>query len=77
MSRGQQKYTRSLSLHHSQRLVEETDQYSIFSYRMCPDFDLVQEIAGNGDAYEVLEPVEFRKQIADFIKNAAALYDDV
>ena len=77
VSRGQQKYTRSLPLHHSQRLVEETDQYSIFSYRMCPDFDLVQEIAGKGDAYEVLEPVEFRKQIADFIKNAAALYDDV
>lgn len=77
VTHNQQKYTKSLPLHHSQRLVEETDQYCIFSYRMNPDFDLIQEIAGKGDAYEVLEPVEFRKQIARFIRNAAALYTDI
>lgn len=77
VSHNQQKYTKSLPLHHSQLLLEETDQYCIFSYRMCPDFDLIQEIAGKGDAYEVLEPQEFRKQIASFLRNATALYTDI
>ena len=77
VSQGQQKYTKSLPLHHSQQIVEETKDYCVFSYRMCPDYDLIQEIAGKGAAYEVLEPLEFRKQIAGFIRNAAALYKDV
>lgn len=77
VSKEQKKYTKSLPLHHSQHIVEDTDDYCIFSYRMCPDYDLIQEIAGKGAAYEVLEPLEFRNQIAGFIRNAAALYKDV
>lgn len=70
----QVKYTKSLPLHHSQELIEETPDYAIFSYRMNPDFDLIQEIAGKGDRYEVLEPAEFRAEIAEYINNAAKLY---
>lgn len=75
VSKNQQKYTKSLPLHHSQRLVEETDEYCIFQYRMCRDIDLIQEIAGKGDCYEVLEPAEFRREIADFFRRAAAQYE--
>lgn len=38
---------------------------------------LFQDIASKGAAYEVLESLEFRKQIAGFIRNAAALYKNL
>ena len=74
VSHNQQKYTDSLPLHWSQDKIEETDKYAIYSYRMCPDYDLIQEIAGKGDCYEVLEPAEFRETIADFLERAAKQY---
>ena len=73
---GQQKYTDSLPLHWTQDKIEETPEYSIYSYRMCPDYDLIQEIAGKGDCYEVLQPTEFRQTIADFLRSAANLYGE-
>lgn len=74
VTQNQQKYAKSLPLHHSFHLEEETDDYCIISYRMCPDLDLIQEIAAKGSSYEVLEPLELREQVGDFLKNAAALY---
>lgn len=38
---------------------------------------LFQDIASKGAAYEVLESLEFIKQITEFIRNAAALYKDI
>ena len=76
VSHGQQKYTDSLPLHHSQRKVEECADYAVYTYRMCPDYDLIQEIAGKGECYEVLEPASFRSTIAAFLENASAQYRD-
>lgn len=76
VSRNQRKYIKSLPLHSSQQLLEETEDYSVFGYRMCPDVDLVQEIAGKGAEYEVLEPLEFRARIADYLRMAADQYSD-
>jgi len=72
----QQKYIESLPIHHSQALVEKNEEkdYSIYSFRMRPDFDLIQEIAAKGDTYEVLAPDEFRKAVSDFLKKAANQY---
>ena len=74
VSPDQQKYTDTLPLHRSQEKIEQTPEYAIYSYRMCPDYDLIQEIAGKGDCYEVLEPEEFRRTIADFLERAAKQY---
>ena len=53
---------------------EEKD-YSVYGFKMRPDFDLIQEIAAKGDTYEVLEPEEFRYEIADFLKRASKQYE--
>lgn len=37
VSRNQRKYIKSLPLHSSQQHLEETEDYSVFSYRLCPD----------------------------------------
>lgn len=72
----QQDYIESLPLHHSQSLVKKNleEDYSIYSFKMRPDFDLKQEIAAKGDTYEVLSPKEFRDDIANYLMEAANQY---
>lgn len=74
VSKWQRKYTESLPLHWSQTPIETTDDYTIYEFRLRPDHDFIQEIASKGADYEVLEPAEFRTQVADYITAAAKLY---
>lgn len=59
----QANYLRSLSLHPSQKELERTDKYTIFSYRLRPSFDLVQELLSMGETVEVQEPVSLRVEM--------------
>ena len=68
VSAGQANYIRDLKLHRSQDEVERNEEYSIFSYRLRPAFDFIQEILKNGEDMEVLEPAWLRKEIAEKIK---------
>lgn len=65
---GQANYLRDLPLHESQREIERTAEYSIFTFNLRPTFDFQQEILWNGEDMEVLEPLWLRKEIADNIK---------
>ncbi len=60
----QAKYIRSLPLHHSQKELESTDEYSLFSYFIHTTFDFIQELLSLGETIEVLEPKELRKEMA-------------
>jgi predicted DNA-binding transcriptional regulator YafY len=64
----QQKYFRSLPLHHSQeeQVVDEWD--SIFTFYLKPTIDFRQELLKYGDAVEVLKPEwlrQYMKEIAN------------
>ena len=67
VSAGQANYLRSLPLHDTQEEIEENEEYSIFTLRICPEFDFYQEILSNGEDIEVLEPIWLRKEIAETI----------
>ena len=67
VSAGQTNYLRSLPLHDTQEEIEENEEYSIFSLRICPEFDFYQEILSNGEDIEVLEPKWLREEIGDII----------
>ena len=60
----QANYLRSLPLHHSQKEVERTEQYTIFSYFLRPTYDFIQELLTMGERMEVLEPSPLRKEMA-------------
>lgn len=60
----QANYLRSLPLHHSQKVVEQTKDYTIFSYFLRPTFDFIQELLTMGERMEVLEPKPLRKEMA-------------
>lgn len=67
----QANYLRSLPLHHSQKVVEQTKDYTIFSYFLRITYDLRQELLALGDTVEVLYPKELRKTMADICKKMA------
>ena len=69
VSAGQANYLRSLTLHQTQKEIERTDGYSIFTVRLRPTFDFRQEILSQGCDIEVLEPKWFRDEVAEISKH--------
>lgn len=64
VSARQCNYLRSLPLHHSQKEVEQNEEYSIFEFHLRPEYDFWQEILRQGEDMEVLEPQWLRDEIA-------------
>ena len=73
---SQANYLRSLTLHQSQKEIERTDEYSIFTVHLRPTYDFLQEILSMGNDIEVLEPSEFRDDIVEIVKQMWDKYKD-
>lgn len=69
VSAGQANYLRTLTLHETQKEIEQTDEYSIFTVRLRPTFDFRQEILSQGSDIEVLAPKWFRDDMAEISKH--------
>ncbi len=76
VSAGQANYLRSLTLHQTQKEIERTDEYSIFTVRLRPTFDFRQEILSQGCDIEVLKPKWFRDEVAEISKHMWNKYKD-
>ncbi len=72
----QANYLRSLPLHHTQKEIEKTDEYSIFTVHLRPTFDFRQEILSQGADIEVLSPKWFRDEIAKISKQMCNIYQE-
>lgn len=75
-TRTQAKYFRALPLHPSQKEELTGDEYSVFTYRLQLNYELVHEIMGLGDEVKVLEPRELRLMVADELKKALDQYQN-
>ena len=64
VTNNQQKYFRSLPLHHSQEEKSCEADSSTFTYFLRPTFDFVQELLRYGDSVEVLRPKHLRDHMA-------------
>ncbi len=73
VSARQANYLRSLTLHQTQKEIERTDEYSIFTVHLRPTFDFRQEILSRGCDIEVLEPKWFRDELA---KTSRLMWDN-
>ena len=71
---NQSKYLRALPMHHSQKEIETTREYSIFTFYIKPTFDFRQEILSLGVDVEVLSPVSFREEIGKVAKKMSEKY---
>ena len=69
------KYIATLPLHTSQKVVEDSCQdYWIFSYRLAPTYDFVQELLMHREDIEVLEPASLRKDMAKALYATSRYY---
>ena len=70
----QREYLRTLPLHSSQQETEMADDYSVFTFRLRPTFDFVQELRRHGSAVEVLSPQWLREEFAAETARIAEIY---
>ena len=75
-SAGQANYLRSLPLHPSQEETERNDAFSIFTLRIRPTFDFIQELLRQGEGVEVLSPVWLRKEVAGMVERMWSNYKE-
>lgn len=69
------RYFKSLPLHHSQEVVEQTEDYTIFRYYIQPTYDFRQELLSHGAEIEVLSPKWFREEIGNIFKDQVLNYN--
>lgn len=67
-------YLRTLPLHHSQKEVETTDDYTDFTLDIRPTYDFVGALGSIGDGLEVLEPSSLRDELAEWYRKAMERY---
>lgn len=68
------KYIETLPLHHSQQKKEETQDYTIFSYRIKPTYDFIKEILSQGRYMEVIAPNSLRNEIKEILNQEHERY---
>ena len=69
-------YLRTLPLHASQKEIEQTDEYTDFSYDIRPSVDFVLELMSYTDGLEVLEPIELREEIYKTLQASLERYSN-
>ena len=56
-------YLRTLPLHHSQRELQQTDEYTEFSFDIRPTYDFLGQLLSHGDGIEVVSPDDVREKM--------------
>ena len=67
-------YLRDLPLHHSQREIATTDDYTDYELYLRPTLDLQGQILSRGSRLKVLSPQSLADKISQTLQEAAALY---
>lgn len=70
----QKEYIKSLPLHESQELKEETEKYADFKLCVAPTFDFQQKLLSFGSSVEVIKPIELRNEMKNWIAEMAKIY---
>lgn len=67
-------YLRTLPLHHSQRELAATPDYTDFAFDIRPTNDFLGELLSHGADIEVLEPSDLRQRLAQQVEDMRARY---
>ena len=67
-------YLRDLPMHHSQRVINTTDDYTDFELRLRPTADFKAHLLSRGQWVEVLEPQSLADEIIEWHQNAINRY---
>ena len=75
LNREQGNYIKSLPLHHSQKIISETNSELILELFVCPTHDFVMELLSMGANVKVLEPKSLQQKVKAKLLDAAKLYE--
>ena len=75
VDKSQINYFKSLPLHHSQDIKEETDKYAIFAYHLVPTYDFTQELLSKMNNVEVLSPEWYRDEVKETLQKMLKRYE--
>lgn len=67
-------YLRDLPLHHTQREINKTEEYSDFELRLRPTTDFMTKLFSRGEWLEVLEPQSLADELVEWHKKAIERY---
>ena len=67
-------YLRTLPLHHSQRELASTPDYTDFSFDIRPTSDFLGELLRHSDGIEVLEPLDLRDKMRQIVAETLKRY---
>jgi hypothetical protein len=67
-------YLRDLPLHHSQREIQSTEEYSDFELRLKVTSDFKSKLLSRGEWIEILEPKALAEEIVEWHQNAINRY---
>ena len=67
-------YLRTLPLHHSQRELVRTNEYTDFALDIRPTPDFIGELMSYGESLEVLKPTDLRHKICKNLKDTLNKY---
>ena len=67
-------YLRDLPLHHSQREINTTEEYTDFELKLKPTADFKAQLMSRGQWIEILEPQYLADEIVEWHKNAIERY---
>lgn len=74
-SKDERPYLRDLPLHHSQKEINSTADYSDFSYFLSPSDDFIGEILRKKNRLFVISPKELRDKILQTVKEMEKNYE--
>lgn len=72
---SQQKYLKTLPLHHSQTLIEENQEYATFQFYMSATYDFIQELFSHAENIEVVKPKWLRTEISHKVQQMNEMYN--
>ena len=70
----QAKYINALPIHESQKVIETTDEWTIFEYRMVPCYNLYQKLLWHREKIEVLSPDSVREEMKEILRKMVENY---
>lgn len=73
-NRTNKDYILSQPLHHSQQVVEHTDEYVVVELKVLITWELKAMIYSYSSGLKVLQPQQLQQEIADELNKAATLY---
>ena len=74
-SKDERPYLRDLPLHHSQKEINSTADYSDFSYFLSPSDDFIGEILRKKNRLYVISPLELREKVLQYVKEMEKNYE--